>query len=161
MDKAALEALGLKDGASDTDVLTAINKLKSDEATARNRAENPDTSSFVPRADYELAMNRIRGFEGDEKTRKDAAITAAVDAAVEAGKIAPGSRDYHTASCRTEGGLTLFNAMVDASPVIAAKSDLDGKDPTKGGTALSAEEQAACRVLGFTEAEFADAKSKE
>ena len=78
-----------------------------------------------------------------------------------AAKIAPASRDYHTASCRAEGGLARFTTMVDASPVIAGKSGLDGKDPAKSGAALSDEEQAACRVLGLTEAEFTDAKSKE
>ena len=162
MDKDALEALGLEEGASNGDVLTAINKLKSDEQTARNRAETPDTSKFVPKADYDLAMNRIRTFEGDAEKRAEAEITAAVDAAVEAGKIAPSSRDYHTAACRSEGGLANFQAMVEASPVIAAKTDLDDKDPAqKGSTALSSEEIATCRALGMTEAEFAKAKAEE
>jgi phage I-like protein len=161
MNKDALEALGLKEGASDGDVVTAINKLKSDEATARNRAEQPDPSKFVPKPDYELAMNRIRTFEEGEKARADENITAAVDAAVEAGKISPATRDYHTAACRAEGGLANFQAMVSASPVIAAKTGLDGKIPGQGATALSGEEQAACRALGMTEAEFAKAKAEE
>lgn len=161
MDKDALEALGLKEGASDSDILTAINKLKSDEQEARNRAETPDTSKFVPKADYDLAMNRIRSFEGEAEKRANAEITAAVDAAVEAGKIAPSSRDYHTAACRSEGGLANFQAMVEASPVIAAKTDLDNRDPDKGATALSSEEIAACRALGMSETEFAKAKAEE
>lgn len=154
-------ALGLAEGASNDDALTAINKLKTNEATARNRADNPDTSSLVPKADYELAMNRIRGFEDADKTRTDEAVTAAVDAAVEAGKIAPASRDYHTASCRVEGGLALFNAMVDASAVIAPKSELDGKDPNKKADTLSAEETAICRQMGISKAEFLATKNED
>ncbi|MCF6432917.1 phage protease [Leisingera sp. MMG026] len=161
MDKDALEALGLKEGASDSDVLTAINKLKSDEAQARNRAESPDPAKFVPKADFDLAQNRIRTFEKADSTRQEEAITAAVDAAVEAGKIAPASRDYHTAACREKGGLERFSQLIDASPVIAGKSGLDAKDPAKTTTALSDDEMAACRALGMSEADFAEAKAKE
>ncbi|MBF9049893.1 hypothetical protein GTA62_13030 [Roseobacter sp. HKCCD9010] len=162
MNKAILEALGLSEGASETDALTAINKLKSDEATARNRAENPDASKFVPRADHDLALNRIKKFEDAEVEREDEAINTAVDAAIEAGKIAPASRDYHVAACRDEGGLERFQKMVEASPEIAAKSDLDGKKvEAQNKTALTDEELATCRALGMTEEDFAAAKADE
>ena len=162
MNKAILEALGLSEGASETDALTAINKLKSDEATARNRAENPDASKFVPRADHDLALNRIKKFEDAEAEREDEAINTAVDAAIEAGKIAPASRDYHVAACRDEGGLERFQKMVEASPEIAAKSDLDGKKvEAQNKTALTDEELATCRALGMTEEDFAAAKADE
>ncbi|MFV1934920.1 phage protease [Phaeobacter gallaeciensis] len=161
MNKAILEALGLPENASDLDVVTAINKMKTDEATARNRAENPDSGKFIPRADYDLAMNKISAFETAEKERQDEAINTAVGAAIEAGKIAPSSRDYHVAACRSEGGLEKFQQLVEASPVIAKKSDLDTKDPGKNAIALSDEEMAACRALGMSETEFAEAKGKE
>lgn len=161
MEKALLDALGLTEGASTDDALTAINKLKSDEATARNRADNPDVGSFVPRADYDLAMNKIRKFEGDEQSRREDEITASIDAAVEAGKIAPVSRKYHTAACREEGGLKRFNDLMGASPEIAGKEDFSGKDPAKASTALSTEEIAACRALGMSEEDFATAKAEE
>ncbi len=162
MNKAILEALGLSEGASETDALTAINKLKSDEATARNRAEHPDTSKFVPRADHDLALNKIKKFEEAETERENEAINAAVDAAIEAGKIAPASRDYHVAACRDEGGLERFQKLVEASPEIAAKSDLDGKTvETQNKTALTDEELATCRALGMSEEDFAAAKADE
>ena len=148
-----LEALGLKEGASDGDVLTAINRIKSDEATARNRAEAPDPSSFVPRADYDLALNKVRDFEAAEEKRAEAEIEAAVDAATEAGKIAPSSRDYHIAACRQEGGLERFTKMVDAAPEIAGKADLKGK-PNSEATALNAEEQIVCDQMGISTEDF-------
>ncbi len=162
MNKAILEALGLSEGASETDALTAINKLKSDEATARNRADNPDASKFVPRADHELALNKIKTFEEAEAEREGEAINAAVDAAIEAGKIAPASRDYHIAACRDEGGLERFQKMVEASPEIAAKSGLDGKEAkAQNKTALTDEERATCRALGMSEEDFISAKTDE
>jgi len=148
-----LEALGLKEGASDDDVLTAINKLKSDEATARNRAEQPDADKFVPRADYDLALNKVRDFEAADKERLDTDIEAAVDAATEAGKISPASRDYHIAACRQEGGLERFTKMVDAAPEIAGKSDVKGK-PAGEATALNSEEQLICDQMGISVEDF-------
>ena len=62
----------------------------------------------MPRADHELALNKIKKFEEAEAKREDEAINAAVDAAIEAGKIAPASRD--------EGGLERFQKMVEARP---------------------------------------------
>lgn len=162
MNKAILEALGLSEGASDVDALTAINKLKSDEATARNRAENPDATKFVPRADHELALNRIKGFEKADADRQEQTIEAAVAEAIESGKIAPASRDYHTAACREDGGLDRFLKMVEASPEIAGKSGLDDKAPaTKNKTTLTDEELAVCRALGLSEEDYAAAKVEE
>ena len=162
MNKAILEALGLPGAASDLDVLQAINTLKTNEQTALNRAETPDPEKFVPRADYDLAMNKVKGFEKSEADRYEEAINIAVDAAIEAGKIAPASRDYHVAACQEDGGLDRFTKMVEASPVIAGKSELDGKDPTaKNKTALSDEELAVCRALDMSPEDFAAAKAAE
>ncbi|UWQ00845.1 phage protease [Aliiroseovarius crassostreae] len=162
MNKAILEALGLSEGASEADALTAINKMKSDTDTALNRAEHPDSTKFVPRADYELAMNKVKTFEKAEEDREAEAINTAVDAAIEAGKIAPGSRDYHVAACRTEGGLENFQKMVDASPVLAGDSGLDGKDATaQNKTALTEEEQAVCRQMGISAEEFLATKNED
>lgn len=162
MNKAILEALGLPEDASEADALTAINKIKADETTARNRADAPDSTKFVPRADYDLALNKLQTFEDADKTRQEEAINAAVDGAVEAGKIAPVSRDYHIAACRDEGGLERFQKMVDASPEIAGKTGLDAGDPkAKNKTTLSDEEVAACRALGMSAEDFAAAKADE
>lgn len=162
MDKAILEALSLAANATAADAVVAINKMKEAEATALNAANIIDPDKFVPKADHDLALNRISKFEEADKGRTDKAINAAVDAAVLAGKIAPASKDYHIASCRAEGGLARFNEMVGASPVIAGDSKLDGKDAdTTNTTKLTAEDIAACQALGMTEEDFAKAKSEE
>ncbi|WP_456390251.1 phage protease [Profundibacter sp.] len=162
MDKAVLGALGLNAASTAADAVVAIEKLKQAEATALNAANAPDPDKFVPKADHELALNRVKEFEEADKGRADEAINAAVDAAVLAGKIAPASKDYHIASCRAEGGLARFNKMVGAAPVIAGDSKLDGKEVTATNTTkLTAEDIAACQALGMTEEDFAKAKSEE
>lgn len=161
MSKAIMAALGLNENASEEAAVTAINKIKLDEQTALNRAEQPDSAKFVPKADYDLALNKIGEFEEADKERQDEVITDAVGAAIKAGKIAPASKDYHVAACRQDGGLDAFTKMVGASPEIAAKSDLD-KKPTGGDkTKLSDEELATCRALGMDEADFAKGKEEQ
>ncbi|WP_062560606.1 phage protease [Paracoccus aminovorans] len=160
MDPAVLEALGLKPTATPADAVLAINGLKSAEQLALNRAATPDPEKFVPKADHQLALNRIADFEAGEKTRAEKAATDAVDAAIAAGKIAPASRDYHLATCRAEGGLERFQAFVAAQPVIAAPSNLDKKPGTQPG-ALGADELAVCRQFGMSPEEFAAARAAE
>ncbi len=146
MDAAVLEALGLKPTANAADAVLAINKMKADVTVALNAAQMPDATKFVPKADHDLALNRIKSFETAEAASRDALIVAAVDEAVVAGKIAPASKDYHLASCRAEGGFDRFKAMIVGAPVIAPASGLDGKKPADAkadATAMNVQQQAA------------------
>ena len=159
MDKAVLDALGLAATSTAADAVVAINTLKSEKAVALNRAEAPDPDRFVPKADHQLALNRITAFETEEKTRRESAITAAVDAAVAAGKVAPASKDYHLAACRQDGGLERFTAMVGAAPVIAPPSALDRRTPDATPGKLTGEELAMCRMMGTDPEKFAAEKA--
>jgi phage I-like protein len=159
MDKAVLDALGLAATSTAADAVVAINTLKSEKAVALNRAEAPDPERFVPKADHQLALNRITAFETEEKTRRESAITAAVDAAVAAGKVAPASKDYHLAACRQDGGLERFTAMVGAAPVIAPPSALDRRTPDATPGKLTGEELAMCRMMGTDPEKFAAEKA--
>jgi phage I-like protein len=160
MDKAVLEALGLNADATAAQAVIAIEKLKGERATALNASQHPDPDKFVPRADHQLALNRIADFEVREKAAREAEVAAAVDAAIEAGKVAPASKEYHLASCRAEGGLERFRAMVAASPEIAGNSQLDRKKPAEGAGALTADELAVCRQMDMDPKDFAAAKPK-
>jgi len=159
MDADVLKALGLAPDAGPAAALAAINALKTAEQTALNRAAQPDPEKFVPRADHDLALNRLSTLEADAKAARETEIAAAVDAAVEAGKIAPASKEYHLASCRAEGGLDRFRALVQASPVIAAPAPAKADPATPA--ALSADELAVCRQLGMSPADFAAARAAE
>lgn len=161
MDKDVLVALGLAEGATSADAVTAITKLKTDQQLALNRAATPDPEKWVPKADHQLALNRITTFEAADKARAEKDAETAVDAAIAEGKIAPASRDYHLATCRAEGGLDRFKGFISTQPVIAPPSGLDKKTPGTVPGKLSDEELAVCRQMGMTAEDFTAAKAAQ
>lgn len=161
MDQRVLEALGLQLGATAADAVVAINALRAATDTAMNAARMPDPAQFVPRADYQLALNRINGFEAAEQTRREAEIVAAVDAAVVAGKVSPASRELHLAACRADGMLELFIATMEASPPIVGAVSTTPAPAAAAAPALTAEELAVCRMFGTTPTAFAAAKTQQ
>mgnify|MGYP003606848355 FL=1 len=153
--KKLLKALGLAEDATEETALNAITTLKTDLATAMNRAETPSLDKFVPRADYNQAVARATNAEtalAAVKTEKlEDEITAEIGAALEAGKITPATKDYHTARCREEGGLEAFRKFVEVAPVIGDPSGLDEKKrEDKQGTALNAEEMKILENMGIS-----------
>lgn len=127
-------ALGLVSAASESDILTAINSLKTDRETALNRAESPDANKFVPRATHELALNRATTAETKlaevEKAALEKDIEVELNAALTAGKIAPANKDYYAEQCRAEGGLEKFRAFVKAAPKVVPDPSNLGKKPS-------------------------------
>lgn len=161
MDPEVLNALGLKPEATAADAVAAIAALRDQTQTALNRARTPDPALFAPRADLELALNRIASLEAAEKARADELVASEVDAAIAAGKIAPASRDYHLASCRAEGGLDRFRALVAASPVIAPPAQTRTATPAAPGPQLAPEALALCRAWGMKPEDYAAAQAAE
>jgi len=143
---AGIAALGLKPDADDAAIKTAINTLKTerDAATAiAKNAETPSLALYVPRADYDTLKQRAENAEQTIKARDDAAhkaaVDAAIDGAVKAGKIAPVSVEYYRAQCREADGLKQFQDFIKAAPVIGGASGLGNKVPDKTHTALNSE----------------------
>lgn len=149
--KKIAKALGLAETSTEDQVLEALNRQKADLETARNQAENPSLERFVPRADYDKALNRATEAEQkltEHQTQaRDKEIEAEISKALEAGKITPATKDYHTAQCRQEGGLGRFKKFVEAAPVLADPSGIQG-DPPPSGPALNAEEKSISAMFG-------------
>lgn len=160
-----LAALGLAATADDDAAAAAVDKLKGDVQTALNRAGAPPLDKFVPRADYDTALNRAKAAE--DKLSKAAAdaleaeITGLVDGAIADGKIAPAAKDYHLASCRAEGGVQRFKDFIAKAPVsdAARASGLDGRKPDQTTSALTDDETAICRQMGVSAEAFLKAKA--
>ncbi|WP_028294280.1 phage protease [Oceanobacter kriegii] len=131
--------------------LNHAKQLNTDLATARN-AQQPSLSQYVPRADYDQVLNRATNAEqqlaDNAKAERDQAIQAEVNDAIEAGKIAPASKDFYVRACNHEGGLDEFRKFIDGAPVIAGASGLDTKKPADTSTALNAEEQKIAELFG-------------
>jgi phage I-like protein len=151
-------ALGLTEAATSPEIVTAIAALKA--STALNAAQQPDLARFVPRADYELALNRATTAEAkiaaDGKAAHEAKVAAAIDGAVKAGKVAPASKDFYVATCSTAEGLAAFEKFVDKAPT-AFREIVDPAAAGAGadGVALNAEQRDAAKALGIDAKKFA------
>lgn len=150
--KELLAKLGLPETATLEQALNAVGTLQGDLTAALNRAETPNLEKFVPRGDFDALLTRATNAEQklaeiDQETL-DKAINSEIDAALKAGKITPGTKDYYAAMCRQEDGLDKFKEFVAAAPVVAADTNLDDQDPEASGKALNAEQQQIAGMFG-------------
>lgn len=156
--KPITDALGLVDGASADQVVTAINALKAEHQTALNSAAKPDPEKYIPKAEHELALNRIGQFETVEKERAEREITKAVDALIEMGdpNHPPAKRDDYLAICREEGGLDRFKRLFKGDFEKALNKTQVANKPAPGsaGSSLTDEERVAINQLGLTEEQY-------
>ena len=154
---AIAKALGLVSGANEAQILEAINALRQDRETALNAARNPDVNSFVPVAELNAAKEKVQGLEAElnaaRQQKHDDEVTRIIDAACEAGKITPASKDYYKGTCATEEGLNSFRAFVDAQPEIAGNSGLEDKETPAAGAlrSLTNAQKELCSAMGIAE----------
>lgn len=153
--KELLKKLGLPDDATEAQAIAALNQIQADLDTAKNRETTPSLDKYVPRADFDQAQTRAANAEQTLKTlkkeREDEAIDTAINQALEDGKIAPATVDYHTAQCRTEGGLERFKTFVESAPAITGDSGLDGRKAPGSDKALNAETLQIAGMFGNSE----------
>ncbi|WP_328184637.1 phage protease [Marinobacter sp. OP 3.4] len=153
--KELLKRLGLPEDATEDQAITALNQLQTDLETAKNRESTPSLDKYVPRADFDQAQRRATNAEKQldtlRKEREDEAIDSAINQAVEDGKIAPATVDYHKAQCRTEGGLDRFKAFVESAPAITGDSGLDGRKTPGADKALNTETLQIAGMMGNSE----------
>ncbi|MCP4697955.1 MAG: peptidase [Gammaproteobacteria bacterium] len=132
MDKIITAALGLNDEAASDAVLLAINSMKAELAKQKGLAENPSVEAYVPIAEHEIALNRVKDAEkklADLETKtKETAIAAVVDAACAAGKLIPAEKEDWLVLCR-QMGVDEFKKRMDTRPVMCPPSGLDDKTP--------------------------------
>lgn len=135
---AVCSALAVSETADEATVLTAIATLKSDLASAQNRAATPPLDRFVPRGDYDAALARASNAEqrltAIEAERRGAAIQTLLDRALADRKIAPATVDYYRAMCQTENGVAQFESfLTKTQALIGAESGLNAA-PAPAGT---------------------------
>lgn len=152
-------ALGLQADANDDAVAQAINTIKGERDTARAaNAEQPALDRYVPRADYDAlearAANAEKALSDQRAEQHKLAVDAAIEGALKAGKITPATEGYHRAACGDSEGLERFRAFVGAAATVGDETDLGKRKPEGTATALNAEQQEACRLLGIPEADY-------
>ncbi|PIE13819.1 MAG: hypothetical protein CSA70_03640 [Rhodobacterales bacterium] len=163
--KEIAKALGLSETASEQDVLAAIVAKNTELETARAAQITPSPDKYVPRADYDVQRARADAAEDKVKELEDEALGDEVDAmitaAAEAGKIAPASKEHYTALAKSSPeDMQKVKDLIGSLPAITAPSDLDGKDPGKGGT-LTEEQKELCAQMGLSEEDYAAELARE
>lgn len=136
MDLTAITAaLGLAAGADMAAIVAAITALKSEgESEAAMNRRQPDLDKFVPRPDYDAALNRAANAEQKlaeiATAQLNQQIETALNTALKAGQICPATVEFYRAGCQKDGGLAAFTAFLKtAPPVLGATPALDGKPP--------------------------------
>lgn len=150
-------ALGLPEDATEEQAVAAIKALKEAEQLALNSEKAPSLDKYVPRADYNSALQRAQNAEQQLQQRDQAtlatAINSEIEAALKAGKITPATKAYHVAQCQQEGGLERFREFVKSAPSVTDPVVPDAKKDGDG-VALNAEQQQVARMLGMTDAQY-------
>lgn len=171
MDKIAL-ALGLAQGASEDDILTAINAVLTSVATITaaaglDKAAKPedvvtaiqsartgtvDPTKYVP-------IEQVTAMQADlnaiKKTVQTDKATEAVDKAIADGKLAPALKDWGLALHKANP--TEFEAFVAKAPVLTA-IQRTGTTPPPGADALDDTDIAVMSQMGLTREQMIAAK---
>lgn len=155
MDKELLKALDLPETATVAQALNAVQQLKIDRATALNASQNPPLDKFVPRADYDTALNRAQAAEQKIKDGETATLKAdvqtAINSAVEGGKIAPSTKKWYEETLTTREALNSFQEMVKNAPKVLSETPAPGGKGPETETALNQSDLAVAGLMGLTE----------
>lgn len=145
------KALDLDDDAKPEDIVEAVTALAT-AATKKPKAGDdvPDPSKFVPMSEYTALSARV---EAMESTTSEQAATAAVDGAIEAGKLIPANREWAMSYATKD--LEGFQSFAAAQPVIVKGGQLvPGIKPTGNDGDLTDDEKAICKAQGLSVEEF-------
>jgi phage I-like protein len=153
MDPKLMAALGLVptgDQAKDTAAaLNAIQQLQSAHATALNAQKD-----LVPRADLQTALNAKDALQAKiDQINADtfkAKVETAVNAAVVAGKVTPGTKQYHLDTIKTPEALNSFEATYGKAPALMPEAAAAPDGSPDEQTALNAAELEIAAVFGNT-----------
>lgn len=146
---AIAKAAGLAEDASAQAIETAV-------ASAVAKAA-PDPNAFVPRSEFDQLRTTLATLQGEAVEEK---ATAAVDLAIEAGKITPAQRDWAVSYAKQDP--KGFAQYTDGAPVIVKPGSTGaGKRPGKPADAvLDADELAICKALGVSQEAFKKSRAE-
>lgn len=122
--------------------------------------EARDPTKLVPKADLDTALARATTAEAAlatiQEQGQDEAATAAVDAAIAIGKIAPASKDHWVSIAREQP--EVFKSVVDSMPATLTPPSDTNKDPSAAKTGvegLTEQQLGLCRDLGLDPVAYA------
>lgn len=169
MDKQLSDALGISENASMTEAVNAVNALKAKQyQTTELNSEREKTQKALSelnvekekREKAESALNALNAeMSKIKKETLEKNATQAVESAINAGKIAPATREVYLSMCCEDGGIEKFNKIMENTPKSKAFEEVVFPK-TYNKTSLNAEEAKTAKSLGYTEEEYAAIKEK-
>jgi len=160
-------ALGLAEDASAETILARAAAITEEAAGVRRAlglAEDVDAAQVLaaiarrPAAEeYTQVAGRLQALE-DERRREKA--TAAVDAAVKAGKVTPAQKEWATTYALAD--LLGFQVFVAAQPVVVAAGEIErlGREPARAAGVLDAAEETVRAALGLSKEAYLSARAE-
>lgn len=143
--KVICNSLGIAEGATEAEVVTEINSLRSRLAAAETKAAEAE-----------------RKIKEQEEAAFKAELNSVVEKGVEDGKIAPAQKEFFLTSINSQEALDSFKAMLGKSPrLIEDGETVTGRPEDGDKVALNAEEKAFSEMLGVTREEYINAKEEK
>ncbi|QGM46730.1 phage protease [Methylocystis heyeri] len=156
--KNLLAKLGLAETATENDAIAAVETLQ----TSLNAAKAGQVSLalYVPRADYDVALNRAKAAETALETHRSneraAKVASLVDGALKAGKITPATKDFYVRLCSNDEGVKQFEGFLAAAPSFFTSVVDLAQQQDANKVALNADQLAAAKVMGIDPKKFAE-----
>ncbi|MEI0606859.1 phage protease [Brachyspira pulli] len=164
MSKEINNALGINESASDSEVLNAINKTKNELESLKlelnNERENKK-SLIEKNTNLEKALNEVnKEFAELKKVNIEKDAQAAVEKAINDGKIAPSTKDVYLSLCMEDEGIEKFNKIMENTPKARLFEETNIPNKTDNVSLNEADEEVA-RAMGYTKEEMLAMKEKE
>ncbi|WP_107855321.1 phage protease [Neisseria weaveri] len=124
-------------------------------ALSAQPAGQPDLTRYAPVSVVQDLQSQIAALTAERNADKGNEL---ITAALAAGKLLPAQKAWAEGVLKQEGGLAFLTGFIEnAQPVAAlAGTQTAGKEPGENVVALTAEEQAAAKMLGMSHAEYAE-----
>lgn len=158
--KAIASALGLKEGATETEILNAVALKNADIEKHKASAVKPDVEKFVARSEYETLIQTCSGLRGEIKELKDAektkATASAVDKAIADGKVPPATRDSEIEYCDVVGVEKYTTRLKNMTVIASNKEDENLNNPEIKDGKLTDDQKVMCRSMNIKEKDYVE-----
>ena len=122
----------------------------------------PDLTQYAPVSVVQDLQNQVAALTAQRDADKGADL---IQAALTAGKLLPAQKEWAQNVLKQSNGLAFLTSFVDNAQPIAALTQAQTAAQNVSGSlktvALSAEQKAACKMLGMSEEEFAQINQTE
>ncbi|WP_272943772.1 phage protease, partial [Kingella kingae] len=130
--------------------------------TAGLQTAQPDLTQYAPVSVVQDLQNQVAALTAQRDADKGADL---IQAALTAGKLLPAQKEWAQNVLKQPNGLAFLTSFVDNAQPIAALTQAQTAAQNVSGSlktvALSAEQKAACKMLGMSEEEFAQINQTE